>query len=277
MKMKIGELERVSGTPRSTIRHYENLGLLPPPEVRGAKLHLFGPEHVACLLEIKRLRKSGTPLRDIKPLLTRSVHAQKRRRKPTVPTPTEERIVAYATNLFLTRGYDRVRLDDLAADLRVAKATLYRHFESKQELFVRCVQQMRYTLVSKEERQRSEQRGTATHSRDRVVAVLMSFEKFRRLTHLLSSLSEQSEDPVLAERTRAALHEMITNAEPHLRQQREAKLIRPFDTELLAYMLWGALMGAGDLMMRDQRYSTEQLTDTYLDFVQHGISAKPKS
>ncbi|MBZ5710733.1 MerR family DNA-binding transcriptional regulator [Nannocystis pusilla] len=41
--MKIAELSRVSGTHRSTIHHYLDLGLLPRPETLGPRLHHFGP------------------------------------------------------------------------------------------------------------------------------------------------------------------------------------------------------------------------------------------
>src|ERR1700759_4511692 len=65
--MKIAALEKRAGTRRSTIHHYMNLGLLPPCQVAGPKLHLFGEEHVAVLLEIRRLRERGLALRDIAP------------------------------------------------------------------------------------------------------------------------------------------------------------------------------------------------------------------
>jgi hypothetical protein len=35
-------------------------------------------------------------------------------------------------------------------------------------------------------------------------------------------------------------------------------------------MLWGALMGAGDRLGQDGRYSRAQVLEVYLDFVAHG-------
>ncbi len=44
------------------------------------------------------------------------------------------RILEKAEQFFLTHGYSRVTMDDLATELRMSKKTLYRHFSSKEEL-----------------------------------------------------------------------------------------------------------------------------------------------
>jgi AcrR family transcriptional regulator len=44
------------------------------------------------------------------------------------------RILEKAEEFFLTHGYSRVTMDELAAELRMSKKTLYRHFSSKEEL-----------------------------------------------------------------------------------------------------------------------------------------------
>lgn len=44
------------------------------------------------------------------------------------------RILEKAQEFFFTHGYSRVTMDELAAELRMSKKTLYRHFSSKEEL-----------------------------------------------------------------------------------------------------------------------------------------------
>ncbi|WNG42931.1 TetR/AcrR family transcriptional regulator [Archangium minus] len=44
------------------------------------------------------------------------------------------RILEKAEAFFLTHGYSRVTMDDIATELRMSKKTLYRHFSSKEEL-----------------------------------------------------------------------------------------------------------------------------------------------
>ncbi|MCY1064859.1 MerR family transcriptional regulator [Nannocystis sp. RBIL2] len=84
--MKIAELSRVSGTHRSTIHHYLDLGLLPRPETLGPRLHHFGDEHVERLREIKALRAQGLGLGEIRQRLAtrlrpRTPHKRPRRRR----------------------------------------------------------------------------------------------------------------------------------------------------------------------------------------------------
>ncbi len=45
-----------------------------------------------------------------------------------------DRIVERAEAVFLAHGYSRVTMDDLAAELRMSKKTLYRHFSRKEDL-----------------------------------------------------------------------------------------------------------------------------------------------
>ncbi len=44
------------------------------------------------------------------------------------------RILEKAEQCFLTHGYSRVTMDDIATELRMSKKTLYRHFSRKEEL-----------------------------------------------------------------------------------------------------------------------------------------------
>jgi len=44
------------------------------------------------------------------------------------------RILELAEQFFLTHGYSRVTMDDIATELRMSKKTLYRHFSSKEAL-----------------------------------------------------------------------------------------------------------------------------------------------
>jgi AcrR family transcriptional regulator len=54
----------------------------------------------------------------------------------TAPSPARERILDAASAAFYRRGIGAVGVDAIVADADVAKATLYRHFRSKDELVV---------------------------------------------------------------------------------------------------------------------------------------------
>jgi AcrR family transcriptional regulator len=53
---------------------------------------------------------------------------------PRPAEPTRKRILEGAYKLFRRRGYSRVTMDDIAAEARLTKRTLYHHFTSKDQL-----------------------------------------------------------------------------------------------------------------------------------------------
>ena len=65
------------------------------------------------------------------------------------------RILDQAYRLILAHGYSRVTMDEISAELRMSKKTLYRHFSSKEELgeaaivalFARIGEELRPTPV----------------------------------------------------------------------------------------------------------------------------------
>jgi AcrR family transcriptional regulator len=57
-------------------------------------------------------------------------------------------IVSVATPLFASLGYADCDMERVAAELRVAKGTLYLYFEGKQDLFLACVDQGMQDLQS---------------------------------------------------------------------------------------------------------------------------------
>ena len=59
-----------------------------------------------------------------------------------------ERMVATAERIFLSSGFSRVLMDDLARELGMSKKTLYAHFESKEEL-LRAVLVRRTTEIDR--------------------------------------------------------------------------------------------------------------------------------
>jgi len=268
--MKIADLERATGVGRSTIHHYLNLGLLPEPRVEGPKLHVFGAVHVERLREIRRLRSTGASLEQIRERVGRRVERRRAAVEGRPMEPARSRIVERATELFAERGYDGVRLSEVARDVGVGKATLYRHFPSKLALFVDCVERVRFTLIPKDVRELNDRASPDEQGRNRAAAVLANFSAFRTLSNLLGSVAH-GRDPELAAKARKELHDMVTNAVPLLVRLIDAGAVRPVDPELLAYMLWFSLMGAGERMTLDDELSLPDVLEAYLEFVSYGI------
>lgn len=69
MRVKIGELAKMTGCKVVTIRYYEKEGLLPEPERTGANYRLYGDEDIERLHFIRHCRHHGMKLSEIRDLL----------------------------------------------------------------------------------------------------------------------------------------------------------------------------------------------------------------
>jgi AcrR family transcriptional regulator len=149
----IAELVEKTGIPATTIHHYRQAGLLPPPERVAANRYRYGDRHVQALRLIRVLRdRRRLPLPTIREVLPEllaggdeeAFHTETWEAalsgRSDVPDAARERIVAAAVDLFAARGYGEVTVSDLAAQAGTAKGSVYRHFESKEALFAAAVE-----------------------------------------------------------------------------------------------------------------------------------------
>ncbi len=67
--MKIGELADVTGFPAKTIRYYEQIGLLPPPEREANGYRSYGTDALQRLRFVQHAQSAGLTLREITQVL----------------------------------------------------------------------------------------------------------------------------------------------------------------------------------------------------------------
>jgi AcrR family transcriptional regulator len=80
--------------------------------------------------------------------LKRSASTSARRRRRLPAAERRGLIVEAAGRLFGERGYERTRLDQIAAAAGVTKPILYRHFDSKQALYLALLERHRDDLAT---------------------------------------------------------------------------------------------------------------------------------
>jgi len=67
--LTIGDLAKATGTKVVTIRYYERIGLLPPPERTAGNYRAYEPRHLERLRFIQRCRDLGFTLDQVRELL----------------------------------------------------------------------------------------------------------------------------------------------------------------------------------------------------------------
>jgi AcrR family transcriptional regulator len=276
--MKIAELVRRSGVARSTVHHYLNLGLLPPPLRRGPKLHLYSDAHLERLIAIHKQQQRGLSLKQIGVRLAqreRAVEkvpsaAREREREPA----TRRRILDVAARLFTEQGWENVPMAAIARAAAVGKATLYQRWRSKSALFLECLDRLTESITATKKRPKppdapSLRSALAAHAAETIAA-------FPSLRMMISALGEAAfgRDRRVAARARVAFLRLATAGEPLLERAIASGRARRVDAQLVAYMMWGALVAVGARLAHgDRRYSPADGLEIYLDFVTRGIAS----
>ena len=138
-----------TGVPVATIHHYRRLGLLPPADEASVNRFLYDDRHVQALLLIRRLRDRHQPLEAIAAMLPDLLGGAEEAFRPEIwekalegaqlAEPVTDRLLAAATEAFVRCGYAEVTVGDVSAAAGLAKGTVYRHFASKEEMFLAVV------------------------------------------------------------------------------------------------------------------------------------------
>jgi AcrR family transcriptional regulator len=114
-RLSLSELVARSGVPASTIHHYRREGLIPPPVRETANRFGYDERHLDALLHIRAQAAADPP-------------------------ECRARILAAAIEAFQTRSYSEVTVADIAEAAQLAKGTVYRHFESKEDLLTAAIE-----------------------------------------------------------------------------------------------------------------------------------------
>lgn len=146
--LRISELEKLIGLPRSVIYHYQRMGLLPSVHRSGGSPAVYGQEHVHALLKIRELKAQGLSISDIRCQLEALGHNTGIEGVDLVARQNEatrRQILQVAARQFAAKGYRGSRLSDIISAVGMATPTFYRFFPGKRELFIEVVE----TLVER--------------------------------------------------------------------------------------------------------------------------------
>jgi len=153
--LTIAELVQRTQVPPATVHYYLRQGLLPKPKQPAPNRFLYDERHVRALRLIRILReRRGLPLAMIRRILPELLALEQeeafrpelwdralapRMEHPRLPGP---RLLEAAKKAFARQGLAEVNVDDLARAARIAKGSFYRHYRSKEELFLAAAESL---------------------------------------------------------------------------------------------------------------------------------------
>jgi len=264
----IGELERVTGVPRTTVHYYLRQGLLPRPQKTAASRSLYTEEHVQILREIGELKRAGRSIAEIEAELQ---HRVDQANEVTVDLVAQERermhnrILALAAREFSTKGYMKTHVTSIMRQLGITATVFYSHFPSKRKLLAECVSAlMRWSLAYADEKM-----AACDDPAERLLWDVFShswvFELGTTGTALVrvEGIKEDAELRKSLEQNLAATVAGIMKQLPERPQLADVSR-RSVPDELIAQSLFGAYEQTVTRLPSDKKYSREELLRAHL-------------
>ena len=152
--LTVSELAERAGVSVPTIHSYRRLGLLPEPTVIAANRFLYDDRHVEALAMIRLLRRernmSLASILEVLPDLLPTGEEEAFRPQmwqqvldgyldAAAQSEPPARLLAAARDAFVEHGYAGVNIAEICAEAELATGSFYRHFQSKDAIFVAAV------------------------------------------------------------------------------------------------------------------------------------------
>src|SRR5689334_227156 len=191
----------------------------------------------------------------------------------TLPLPTSsrndrrQRIVLAASQMFAERAYVEVQMDELARAAAVAKPTIYRYFNSKEDLFLEALDGTMSELVAEVSRVADENLPAPLVLRQMIAAALKSFAQCTAAIRALDGT-----DTALGERGRAMLRRRGRQIREEfarvLQRGMVAQDFRTLDPDLASRAILGAVRMTATA---EDAPNDEQAARSLTDLLLHGM------
>ena len=276
-RMKISDLERISGVPRSTIHYYVREGILPPPEKTSRTMAYYTESHLKRLQDIQKAKmdyqKLKTGSRVPKALAGQSRQERVLRRggeHHSAMNTRRKEIIEAAILLFSQKGYHHTNVRDIAQALGISKGTFYLYYASKRDLFIEVVDDVIRNVIG-------EVAKAIKKEDDLMKRALLRAEVFNRnyskYNEILSQLRAEmtNEDPWAQNKVKKVYMDLT---KPLIREAQEAikrGLIREVDPDLFAYTLIGITEIMSLRMTLDDKYTPGKIGEFLLDLNMNGL------
>lgn len=159
-----------------------------------------------------------------------------------------EQLLDVAADLFAKQGYARATTNQLAKAAGVTEPIIYRHFDSKRDLFVALIQRTGEDALKRWEKKLAETNDPATRLRTLIHDNPIVAAEYRDAYRVILQAISETEDAAIHEALRnhiKAMHAFL--AEELDLAQKEHKVSAKFSAEIMAWMLIHLGLGYGVL------------------------------
>jgi AcrR family transcriptional regulator len=291
-RMWIGELAEASGVNISTIKYYLGEGLLPGPEKLRRNVGLYDGRHLDRLGLIKVMRGEGLSIKTIRSVFENyyverisdweevkggtgkcDAAGTGEERPPDILSDRERHaleITEAARRLFASIGYRGTSMEDVANGAGMGKSTLYRYFESKEELFLEIVDMTVDELLEVVEESAAHTNSTISRLGLKGLAFI---QRYRDIQILLNSLITEASrgNQAMAGKAREVLERTANYLAKDLRSGMEEGVFRSMDYEAVSYALIGIAELAATREIVDRDLDALKFLASLQDFIQRGL------
>jgi AcrR family transcriptional regulator len=278
--VKIGELSRQSGFPKSTIHYYIREGLLHPPKKTSRTMAYFDSSHLERLAAIKRLRKDlRMPIAFLKEELARTGSLCKQSMDENVLSDAETalkesrkaEIVNAAIEVFTQKGYHRAKVSDITRKAGISIGTFYIHFQNKRDLFIEVVEEVFRHIVGDAAKNI---KGEEDLGKRLVIRGRTFFVNYTRYAEILNQLrAEIASDEKWPQEKLNRMYKALTG--PVIKEAREGiergEIRAEVDPELLAFALTGLIEVMSFRISLDSKYTLEDAMRFIGGLLIHGV------
>ena len=180
------------------------------------------------------------------------------------------RILEVARRRFENFGYRRTNVAEIADDAGVAAGTIYRHFENKEDLLRRVVEQSHAEWLV-EARSILAGQGTAI---ERLMRLGQASVMFNSRHRLLGAVLERDREiifaPLLDELHDRLLEENVAMMAEAIRAGVEDGSLRPVDPEKTAFILFVA----GEALFDQRRVPYAEILPTFAEIAREGLFSR---
>jgi AcrR family transcriptional regulator len=278
--LKISELSRQSGVPKSTIHYYLREGLLHPPVKTGRTMAYYDSSHLDRLAAISRLRQDlRMPIAFLKQEIARAGGLEKKPVRDQAPTdpepePKEARkaeIIRAAIEVFTQTGYHRAKVSDITRRAGISIGTFYLHFQNKRDLFIEVVEEVFRHIVGDAARNI---KGEENLGKRLVIRGRTFFENYTRYVEILNQLrAEIASDEQWPQEKLNRMYQALTG--PVIKEARagiaSGEILPEVDPELLAFALTGLIEVLSFRIALDNKYTIEDAISFIGDLILNGL------